>query len=117
LLKRYFNASSEEEKELFRSMLIERFGFAEKDIDELETLHCALYERMNIPSKIKDKEEYLRAQFTNISQDPKMKEAFTAYWAKVAEAVERVYENTKSKTGGQADYFDFGRENISDLLP
>src|SRR5579875_412284 len=42
---------------------------------------------------------------------------FTNYFTKINEATERVYQMTKSRTSGQANFFEFAKEGISELFP
>jgi hypothetical protein len=104
-LKNYFGAISQEDKERKKARLLQGFGFTEGEIREIERLHNAVYEELKIPSHIKDKEEYLSEQFRRIGERPRLKELFTDYFARINEATERVYQMTKSRTSGQANFF------------
>ncbi|GEM_PF-898403 len=128
LFKRYFDASSKQEKLVYKSILMTNLGLSDKEIGEIERLHQAFYEQFMIPNDSKSKQEYLREQFSKIAQEPSKKDIFTEYWKKIAEATDRTYENLRSQvekkmkerrdySPSPIDYFEFASENISDLLP
>jgi integrase len=116
-LKNYFGAISQEEKQRQKARLLQGFGFTEEEIEEIERLHNAVYEELKIPSHVKDKETYLSEQFRRIGERPRLKELFTDYFARINEVTERVYQMTKSRTSGHANFFDFAKEDINELFP
>jgi hypothetical protein len=116
-LRNYFGAISQEEKQRQKARLLQGFGFTEEEIEEIERLHNAVYEELKIPSHVKDKETYLSEQFRRIGERPKLKELFTDYFMKINEVTERVYQMTKSRTSGQANFFEFAKEDINQLFP
>jgi hypothetical protein len=116
-LRNYFSAISQEEKQRQKARLLQGFGFTEEEIEEIERLHNAVYEELKIPSHVKDKETYLSEQFRRIGERPRLKELFTEYFTKINEVTERVYQMTKSRTSGHANFFEFAKEGISELFP